>query len=299
MNRILTNATIAVFLMTAVQTQAQKGFLEIDQHTIVRTKTISVKLSFPCEVTTTGNDIRVSYTGEESKSYVVDGLIDEKRVVMAQTKKFGNSMTTFHYVGYFTSPTLIEGMGTVMRNGLVGDSSFTFTIRINKNTQPDGAANGSHPHASFGADHSLDELRQKLASPVYETRVAAVTELFQTGQKKPLSEEEIGLLLPPLKTDEWRIKVRILLVLPYAANPDWVFEPILGALRDRNENSTGGGNVPSGACRALVSLGESRGLQPCEDWLKYLESHPKAYGDLHATHVEQARKYIGELKEKR
>src|SRR5712671_5087069 len=99
----------------------------------------------------------------------------------------------------------------------------------------------AHPHALFGVDHSLYELRRDLASPVYETRVAAVTELLQMGQKKPLNKKEISLLLLPLKTDEWRIKVRILLVLPFAANPDWVVEPIIGALQDRAEESSGGG----------------------------------------------------------
>src|SRR5260370_13490662 len=111
------------------------------------------------------------------------------------------------------------------------------------------------------------------------------------GQKKPLSKEQVDLLLPPLKTDEWTIKVRVLLVLPFAANSDWVPEPLITALQDRDEDNSGRGNVPSGACRALVSLGDRRGLQACEDWLKYLKSHPKAYGDLHSSHFEMARKY--------
>src|SRR5437868_12871951 len=110
----------------------------------------------------------------------------------------------------------------------------------------------ANPHAAFGADRTLDALRGKLRSPVYETRVAAVTELLHIGQEKPLSKEEVDLLLPHLKTDEWRIKVRVLLVLPYAANPDWVLESIVGALQDTDEASSGGGNVPSGACRALL-----------------------------------------------
>lgn len=156
----------------------------------------------------------------------------------------------------------------------------------------------AHPRATFAAPGALDALREKLASPVYETRVAAVTELLEMGQQKPLSKEEVELLLPPLKTDEWRIKVRVLLVLPYAADPEWVIQPIIGALQDRDEESSGGGNVPSGAARALAILGNSKGLQACEDWLKYLKSHPKAYGDLHASHEQQAREYIGELKRK-
>ena len=156
----------------------------------------------------------------------------------------------------------------------------------------------SHSHVLLAADQNLDGLRNKLASPVYETRVAAVTELLHKGQKQALSKQEVDLLLPPLKTDEWWIKVRVLLVLPCAANPDYVLKPIIAALQDRDEESSGGGNVPSGGCRALMRLGNSRGLQACEDWLNYLKSHPKAYGDLHTSHVEMARKNISELKRK-
>ena len=157
----------------------------------------------------------------------------------------------------------------------------------------------ANPHALSGAEQTLDGLRHKLASPVYETRVAAVTELLQMGQKKPLSKEEVDLLLPPLKNDEWRIKVRVLLVLPFSANPDWVLQPLISALQDREDESSGGGNVPSGACRALTKLGDSRGLKPCEDWLKFLESNPKAYGDLHASLVKKARQYIRELRQEK
>jgi hypothetical protein len=154
----------------------------------------------------------------------------------------------------------------------------------------------SRGQAALGAEGNLDAVRQQLASPVYETRVGAVTQLLQMGQKQRLDKDAIDLLLPPLKKDEWRIKVRILLVLPFSASPDWVIQPLIKALHDREEESSGGGNVPSGACKALAKLGDQRGLKPCEDWLEFLNSHPKAYGDLHSTHVEQAKRYIAELK---
>jgi hypothetical protein len=104
----------------------------------------------------------------------------------------------------------------------------------------------SVPPASRATDQNLDELRQKLASPDYATRKAVVTELLKVGEKRPLNEEEIDLLLPHLKSDsDWRIKVRITAVLPYAKNPDWVLQPLISAIEDRDEKSSGGGNVPS------------------------------------------------------
>jgi len=154
-------------------------------------------------------------------------------------------------------------------------------------------------HVSLAGDQDLEGLRQKIASPNYETRRSAVIDLFHTGEKRPLTKAEIDLLLPHLKLDaDWRIKVRITLVLPYAANPDWVLQPLISALQDRDEESSGGGNVPTAACSALARLADRRGLQPSEDWLNYLESNPKCYRDLHNGWVEIAKKNIAELKSK-
>lgn len=153
--------------------------------------------------------------------------------------------------------------------------------------------------SSRAADQNLDELRQKLASPDYEARRAVVTALLNVGVKRPLNKEEVDFLLPHLKSDsDWRIKVRITLVLPYAKNPGWVLQPLISALEDRDEKSSGGGNVPSGACGALARLGDGRGLQPVEGWLHYLESHPNVYGDLHDSMVKQAKEHLAELKSK-
>lgn len=157
----------------------------------------------------------------------------------------------------------------------------------------------SDPCASWAADQNLNQFCQELASTNYETRAAAVTEMHHLGEKRPLNKEEIDLLLPHLKSDsDWRIKCRVTLVLPLAANSDWVLQPLISALQDRGENRSGGGNVPSYACGALARLADSRGLQPVEDWLHYLESHPKAYGDLHESLVKKAQKVIEELKSK-
>jgi hypothetical protein len=157
----------------------------------------------------------------------------------------------------------------------------------------------SLPHALCAAEQDLEGLRQKLASPDYENRRSAVTELLYVGEKRPLKKEEIDLLLPHLQSDaDWRIKVRITLVLPYAADRGWVLQPLIMALQDRDDKLGGGGNVPSGACRALARLGDSRGLQPIKDWLRFLESHPKAYGDLHDDLIRGAKESIAELKSK-
>jgi hypothetical protein len=168
-----------------------------------------------------------------------------------------------------------------------------------QSNSPEPAKSTDGGGSSRAADQNLDELRQKLASPDYEARRAVLTGLLKVGEKRALNKEEVDLLLPHLKSDpDWRIKVRITLVLPYAKNPDWVLQPLISALEDRDEKSSVGGNVPSGACEALARLGDSRGLRPVEGWLHYLGSHPNVYGDLHDSLVKQTEKHLAELKSK-
>jgi hypothetical protein len=86
-------------------------------------------------------------------------------------------------------------------------------------------------HVLLAQDQNLDELRQKISSPNNETRRFVVTNLFYIGKKRPLTKEEVDLLIPHLKSDaDWRIKSYIMLVLPYSANPDWVLPPLISAL---------------------------------------------------------------------
>jgi hypothetical protein len=93
-------------------------------------------------------------------------------------------------------------------------------------------------HVLLAQDQNLEELRQKNSSPNYETRRSVVTNLFYIGEKRPLTKEEVDLLIPHLKSDaDWRIKsyINIMLVLPYSANPDWFLPPLISALQDRDE----------------------------------------------------------------
>ena len=157
----------------------------------------------------------------------------------------------------------------------------------------------SWPAGSRADEPNVGDLKTRLSSPDYETRGSVVTELLYVGEKRPLKKEEIDLLLPHLQSDaDWRIKVRITLVLPYAADRGWVLQPLIMALQDRDDKRSGSGNVQTGACMALVRLGDSRGLQPMEDWLHFLESHPKAYSLLHDGLINSAKKHIAELKSK-
>lgn len=142
----------------------------------------------------------------------------------------------------------------------------------------------------------LGTLRTKLSSTDYEVRKTAITQLLQTGKSRPLQKEEIRLLLPLFKSDtDWRIKVRITQVLPYANDKTLVLQPLLEALQERDEETSGGGNLQNYSCRALATLGDATALPAMKEWLKYLESNPKSFALLREALIEQANKCIAEL----
>ena len=154
----------------------------------------------------------------------------------------------------------------------------------------------SFAHGLCTGDEGIDILRRNMASPDYETRKSVVTNVFYQGEKRPLKKDEIDLLLSDLKSDtDWRIKVKIICALRYAENTDWVLQPLIAALQDREETSSGQGNVPVYASKALVRLGDARAIEPLREWLQYLERHPDAYPDLREIIIENANADVAAL----
>jgi len=142
----------------------------------------------------------------------------------------------------------------------------------------------------------LGALRTKLSSTDYEVRKTAIAQLLQTGKSRPLQKEEIRLLLPLFKSDtDWRIKVRITQVLPFASDKTLVLQPLLDALQERDEEASGGGNLQISSCQALATLGDATVLPALQEWLKYLELNPKSFALLRDALIKQANKCIAEL----
>lgn len=123
------------------------------------------------------------------------------------------------------------------------------------------------------------DLQKYMESPDYRTRWYAAREYYHLGKEtRRLNREETVALVAHLKSDpECGVKILVTLALPYAEDKDWVVRPLIDALRDRDEASSGGGNVPAYAAAALAAIGDARALQPMREWLDYLKSNPRVY----------------------
>ena len=145
----------------------------------------------------------------------------------------------------------------------------------------------------------LAALTKQLADPDYEVRKAAVTVLLAAGRERPLQKEEIDLLLPPFKSDpDWRIKVRICAVLPFAADKTEVLPQLLTALLERGDEASGGGNLQSYSCKALARIGDPKALPAMRAWLTFLNTNPKQFRLLREDLIKQAEQRIKELEDK-
>jgi len=149
------------------------------------------------------------------------------------------------------------------------------------------------------AQLDLADLKKKLADKDYKVRKAAVKVLLYAGQERRLNKEEIELLLPPFKSDpDWRIKVRIALVFPFAADKAQILQPLIQALQERDDDASGGGNLQISSCRALAEVGNQTALPAMREWLTFLKSNPQQFTLLRDDLIKQTTQRIKELEDK-
>jgi HEAT repeat protein len=145
----------------------------------------------------------------------------------------------------------------------------------------------------------LADQKERMSSPDYEMRKAVVTELLRTGETRPLSRDEITLLLPHFASDpDWRIKVRIASVLPFAAEKTQTLQPLVAALKERDDKASGGGNLQIASCRALAEIGDKAALPAMREWLAFLKSNPAHFKLLKDALIRQTEECIKELEKK-
>lgn len=153
------------------------------------------------------------------------------------------------------------------------------------------------PVAQRAAATGTMELRRYMESSDPGTRAYAAIEYYHLGKEtRRLTKEEIDILLAHLKSDsEPDVKLKVTLALPYAENTDWVVGPLIAALKDRDDVSSGGGNVPAYAAVALAKTGDTRALKPMREWLEYIESNPSVYRERRQSLIVATNKAISEL----
>lgn len=103
-------------------------------------------------------------------------------------------------------------------------------------------------------------------------------------------------MLPAIHSDlDWRIKVRCIQNLPFAANKELVVPVLISALSIRDATLDGDGNVQLYSCIALATIGDRRGLDPMREWLAYLEANPNIYPPTREILLEQTQARIQHL----
>jgi hypothetical protein len=85
--------------------------------------------------------------------------------------------------------------------------------------------------------------------------------------------------------------------LLYAKDSESVIEPLIAAMQDRDEKSSGEGNVPLYASGTLVELRDARALKPLYEWLEYIESNPGVYPHTRKALIEGTKRHIAKLEE--
>ena len=94
-------------------------------------------------------------------------------------------------------------------------------------------------------------------------------ELYKKGKKEGLTNQEVKLLIPLLKTSEPVWKIQIGHVLVYAKDKDLVVPVLIETLKDRKDYG-----VSTYAAAALAQIGDPRAIEPIREWLNYLRKHP-------------------------
>lgn len=134
--------------------------------------------------------------------------------------------------------------------------------------------------ASKDKDVKTTEIDKKaliegLSSKEYKTRTAILSKLILYGVKNPLSKEFVDVLLVQLNQEkDWAIKVRIISALGQAADKEAVIPTLIRCLSDREDESSGSGNVPVSAARVLSEIGNPKAIAPLQDWIEYLKNNP-------------------------
>lgn len=146
----------------------------------------------------------------------------------------------------------------------------------------------------------LDALAKRLTAPARLDRVSVVNEFRTVATNRPLTRAETQLLLKVFTADpDWSVRVRACVLLPFAEDKTLVMAHLLAALKERDDDKTGSGNVPHAACRALCEIGDPQALPAIREWLQFLRDNPKKFKHTRKQLISSAEKWIRELETKK
>jgi len=112
--------------------------------------------------------------------------------------------------------------------------------------------------------------------PGYGDKVQRITALLEAAPTSwPSASAENELLEEAAHDSDFRIRVRAMAVLPFVRDREKAIDVLIGCLRDRASNISGGGNVPLYATTYLADMNAERAIPAVTDWIAFVQTkHP-------------------------
>jgi len=131
----------------------------------------------------------------------------------------------------------------------------------------------------------------------YEFQRARITALFESAQNTAPRPEVTAEVIEAVRHHpDWAIKVRAMAILPYVHEREQAIDVLIEATKDREADSSGGGNVPLYATTYLADMKATRAISAIEDWIAFV-TQQRPYDDkAQSIILKQSTKDLATLK---
>src|ERR1700733_14052259 len=111
----------------------------------------------------------------------------------------------------------------------------------------------------------------------HEFRAAWTSALLESAQKASPPPDVTAEVIEAVRHDpDWSIKIRAMAILPYVSEREQAIDVLIEATKDRDDESSGDGNVPLYATTYLAEMKATRAIDAIEDWVAFLKQDPYA-----------------------
>jgi hypothetical protein len=106
----------------------------------------------------------------------------------------------------------------------------------------------------------------------HKFRAAWTTSVLTTAQSNPPSPEVAAEVIDTVRNDpDFSIKVRAMAILPFLREREQAVDALIEATKDREDESSGSGNVPLYAGTYLAEMKATRAIDALADWVAYIK----------------------------
>lgn len=134
-------------------------------------------------------------------------------------------------------------------------------------------------------------------NPEYTAKRQRITAMLERAPTAPPTSAEAGELFAWVRDDPaFNVKVRAMAVLPFVKEREQAIDVLIEALKDRDPDSSGSGNVPLYATTYLADMQATRALPAIEDWLTFLEKQTPYRPETAASLLQKGKEDLAKLK---